>query len=1056
MADRPPSPPSLQSLLKEATPTQLNKNVTPTHLSEIASKLITWQLLVPHLSLTQPEEEAITRNYPGDVELQRLKVLQKWSEKQGSKATYKTLIRAVYKVGKTELAEYIIHLLNEEDSDTDSEGGTFVSSVLETYTAVVKKNYRDCKLPTLVEWPVPPTFKFLQLAMIKKEQIQRGPVDDEFIQMTLRGNVDDILHRKVPVQLEQIFSITDSAERKVILIEGAPGCGKTTLLWHICQKWGEGSLFHQFKLAVLVQLRDPAIHSATSFTDILPFTDKELCTCQDVATEIRTSHGDGLLILLDGWDEAPNHVREASLFRSIILNPDSHSLGKSAVIVSSRPSSSLDLHPHVSARIEVIGFTPPRIEEYVKQSLSSNPKEAQTLIEKIRGNPHLQESCYLPLYLAIVTHVFMCMGTLPPTYCGIIMMLVLSCLKRYIQKGTCNYGDCGNLTSFDKLPSELSKQFSILCKLAFKGVINDKYSFSTEELDIFQAKTSQTDCAFTLGLMQAVESFVAMGKSTTYHFLHVSIQEFCAAKYISTLPNIDDHIGSFQKLTDSPRLWPILEFYSMITKLADEKIRTFLISLPTESVAVSQCRCLYEAQDASLCPLLGIQTISIKFARYSIPDLMAVSYFISHSSTVICLQLIGCNITATGAKVLADGLKGSNSSIKQLDLNLNSVGDSGVGFLVQSIGSIGLEKLALDYCNITAAGAKVLADGLKGSNSIRQLELSMNSIGDSGVGFLAQSIGSTGLEKLDLSGCKITTTGAKVLADSLRGNSSIKQLNLSRNFIGDSGVGFLAQSIGSTRLEKLDLSRCKITATGAKVLADGLRGNSSIKQLNLNLNSVGDSGVGFLAQSIGSTALEILELTVCDITATGAKALADELRGNEHLKVLELQFNAIGDVGSSHLAEVLRTTRLEKLQLFRCGIGDEGIAAISSALTKNPSLTYLGIAGNSAVHYGLYVLAQELARNTRLSEIELCTESHFSGLVRTFISNLKDNNSLTKLYVVGMLGNTKVASELEEVKSSKELASMNSIRSSRCAPLLQVGVEDWLQIFSAFAELHIT
>ncbi len=94
--------------------------------------------------------------------------------------------------------------------------------------------------------------------MIKEERVRRGEISDEYVRMTVTGKVDDILHKKAPVKLEDIFHI-DQAERKVILIEGAPGSGKSTLSWDICKRWGAGELFQEYDVVILVHLRDPKV-----------------------------------------------------------------------------------------------------------------------------------------------------------------------------------------------------------------------------------------------------------------------------------------------------------------------------------------------------------------------------------------------------------------------------------------------------------------------------------------------------------------------------------------------------------------------------------------------------------------------------------------------------------------------------------------------------------------------------------------------------------------------------------------------------------------------------
>ena len=103
----------------------------------------------------------------------------------------------------------------------------------------------------------PPTT--FNLALVQNE-IRGGNVND-YISMTITGKVDDILRRKCPIKLKNLFKVIQN-ERKLVLLEGAPGSGKSTLAIHICQKWGRGELFQMFKFVILVRLRNPEIQQA--------------------------------------------------------------------------------------------------------------------------------------------------------------------------------------------------------------------------------------------------------------------------------------------------------------------------------------------------------------------------------------------------------------------------------------------------------------------------------------------------------------------------------------------------------------------------------------------------------------------------------------------------------------------------------------------------------------------------------------------------------------------------------------------------------------------------
>ena len=63
---------------------------------------------------------------------------------------------------------------------------------------------------------------------------------------SLHGGVDQILRVKAPIQIEDILTPKPGETLQCVLVEGAPGVGKTTLAWELCKQWGKGKLFQQF------------------------------------------------------------------------------------------------------------------------------------------------------------------------------------------------------------------------------------------------------------------------------------------------------------------------------------------------------------------------------------------------------------------------------------------------------------------------------------------------------------------------------------------------------------------------------------------------------------------------------------------------------------------------------------------------------------------------------------------------------------------------------------------------------------------------------------------
>ena len=566
------------------------------------------------------------------------------------------------------------HIAGETgDPKTSSDSSLEVTK----YMQYLRGRYQK-QIPTVLtlQWPPPPTRKVLHLALIQGKHTQYGSSDEDIIRLTLQGNIKDILRQKTPIELTDIFH-NAKAEREVILFEGAPGAGKSTLAWHICQQWGAGKLFQNFQTVIFIQLRDPAIQSAKSVEDILPVAARR--QAEKVAAELIASSGKDVLFVMDGWDELPLDLHTNSIFHKLIAFPETLNLHFSTVIVTSRPVAAGDLYRYrtITSRIEILGFTPTEIKGYFIEALEGNSRAIQKLQDELKERPMIEASCYLPLNAAIVTHLFLAQNqSLPTTLHGVFTSLVICCLIRHMTKE--RQETCCSFSSLDKLPACLQEPFKNICTLAYHGIMENKATFSAGDLERFKLPQELN----ALGLLQGIHSFTSFQKSITYNFLHLSIQELLASLHISKLPD-DEEVKIFKKLFSQPQFAAVFQFYTAFTKLETEEVRVMVANIvqkKEKSQLVHLFSGLYEAQNLSLCQFMESQLygkLILTATSLSPVDCLCVGYFLCTVSGKFIVALQYCSLNCNRISFLVKEFSKCNRSSGKYKTTATDVGVQG-------------------------------------------------------------------------------------------------------------------------------------------------------------------------------------------------------------------------------------------------------------------------------------------------------------------------------------------------------------------------------------------
>ena len=519
--------------------------------------------------------------------------------------------------------------------------------------------------------------------------MEKGKIDDDFIESTITGKVDDILRKKVPVELENIFGEVKQSEQIKVLMEGAPGCGKSTLSRHICCKWALRELFQQYKQVILVRLCELAVQNAKDVADMLPRRDDSMGA--EIAKILSASDGQDVLFVFDGWDELPQGVPGRSVIVDIL---NSTKLHKCSIIVTSRPVASMSLLNlvKITVRVEILGFTKEELRQYFAGCLDNDNSKVVILRQRIQENPVVAGSCYLPLNASILVHLFKCGDKLPKTQFDIFSALTCNCIYRHLKKITRH--QISAIQSLDKLPQSVADPFKQICAIAYEGVMEEKIIFDLE--DDFN----------TLGLLQGVENFAIYGMlSRSYNFLHLSMQELLAAVHMATQLKNEQQVEQFTKLFGRPRFSAVFRFYAAKTKLKTPGIKEIVVQAvekcledneitkftdsdsqshsdsdsdsqshsnsnsddhfhPKSSgfnfghepqpLLVTLLHCLYEAQDKKLCQLVATelkQGLDLRYINLDPADCLSVGYLLIYCKDIE-VNLNSCNIGDDGCKTL--------------------------------------------------------------------------------------------------------------------------------------------------------------------------------------------------------------------------------------------------------------------------------------------------------------------------------------------------------------------------------------------------------------------
>ncbi len=848
-------------------------------------------------------------------------------------------------------------------------------------------------------WPPVITNTFTNLVLIKQTKMQSNKYS-----YTIRGNIDDIVESKEIIEYEKVFGHYQSGS--LVLVEGRPGSGKTTLVHKVVRDWAikEGTL-KGAKLVFLVPLRLlQVVGSDNSLSDLLDFIYCDSEMSSRVASECKNALGEGMCIVLDGLDE----YRRRNATDSVVYQlTRKNSLPKAMIIVASRPvaSSRLKLSDMLIKHIEVIGFNHDQILHFISNYPFEMSISTDSIASKIKSHfdlhPNLLHMCYLPVHAAMICYLFQDFkGNFPTTESEVYFEFTKSLILRTL----CRTREDVLIRSFDDIPGNEKVYFKKLCKLAYKMTIESEQVVNHSEMSSV-CPAEVTDDSFFLGFVNIERASNRCGLHKIYSFLHLTLQEYLAAVYIANLPCTKQR--KLIKIYVNEELTQVWLFYFGAVKNTQTAI-TETLTIPIKAIDYAAksdtflYQCAFESQLKSVCDeVLNTVLETSEFELYGMSvspmDFVAMEYVFSKSLPVLrkfsvkdCMSDMQC----ASKFVSFVSSKCDMSCIEEVTIHKCVLTSQCIHKLICSLNHHCICEITLRECGLVSSSFVILGNLLKDSEILQSLDISGNN-----------NIGCDGME---------------ALVEGFRINKTIKTLRVSPSDFSN-GPSILKILLCNNKLKSLallehheiqDLYRYQLICHNAM---EGLQCNTSIE--TVVMNSVPIEMRPFMCMLCTNTTITSIALYYCVLE--GDCEITD-LNQNTCLHCLNIQssknitsgfysglklmcglvevyiagVDLVSNIWSSDSISSLYAG-IECLNLQRLSIRDfqsapEAAEILAKLVTNNHSLQYANFNNNRLGSDGIRILCCSI-RSCSLEELSLSSNS-IGPDAGQYLAHLINNN----------------------------------------------------------------
>ena len=639
----------------------------------------------------------------------------------------------------------------------------------------------------------------------------------------------------------------------------------------------------------------------------------------DVARDIIDNSGEGVIVILEGFDELPHELTTPD---SVFLKL-SFELPNASFIFTSRPSAKHCLKQEISfeRHVEVIGFTKPSIEKYVAEFFKEDSEHITSFNRHIEESPKIRDSLYIPVNLVIVCTIFEqsikneeqvpLKGIVTSTKLYDVMIRTLLYRHAKSQNPTKSI----SIPDLHTLPSNVALEFKKICEIAYNGLREKKTKLLFYANDEFETFGSNFE---TLGIMQKeIQPYPGKGDVVVYYFLHLTIQEFLAAYHVSRLPRkeIKEHFHRYKNVRN---LATMLQFLAGLTEL-----KSITISVNKELYNMNTLHCLYESGDESIISRLFSKSHELFKVRRLLPkatpqDMYIIGRCIALSKCQWELSFTLRGVTHDHIERLRRGLcseKSPSCKINDISFSLNPIGDEGMIELLCFPDCIlhHLDSLRLSTCKLQLQSAIEFAKRFDKFHNLSTLLYHNNQLQEGNQHSLLEAIipmhniKRVSFSKLSSEECSLLLTkipnlntvelyqlgsdSIKALIECLPSAASLRVVRIEQSQCFVENLGQLPKALSSSTLQNLELINCAIDSDIVRIIVEAVLESTHLVTLGLRDNFIGDKG--------GCLLCEMLKQLFSGTTH----------RHHNNLKFLDIGHNTFTEVGVSNFITQLASLK---------------------------------------------------------------------------------------------------------------------------------------------------